>query len=139
MNKSEQLNNFVENDEPLARYIFSKTDFSKQNNRVKHHAFMPPTKNKNEISVIRHKNCSKDCILKIGRKTANFRQQSLKAVSSIRANQVRSINDLDVESDTSKGQHRRHANITGFHNYTDAKVRNIAQKLADSAHLLYVI
>ena len=139
MDKSEHLNNFVEDNEPLARYIFFKAHFSRQQNRIKRHAFMPPSKNKNEVSVIRHKNCPKDCILEIGHKIASSRQKSLEAVSSIRVDRVRSINYLDVESDTSKGQHRRHANIKGFCNYTDAKVRDIAQKLANSAHLLYVI
>ena len=141
MNKSEQLSKIVENDEPLARYIFSKMHFSKQKKRIKRHAFMPLSKGegKDKMSVIRHKSCPQDCLLKIGHNIANSRQSSLKAIGSIMAGKVRSINNLNVESDTSGGQHRRHANITGFCNYNDGKIRNIAQKLANEASLLYVI
>ena len=52
---------------------------------------------------------------------------------------MRSINGLDVASDTSNKQHIRHANIKNFHGYNDAKIRQLAQKLADKAQLLYRI
>ena len=51
---------------------------------------------------------------------------------------MRVINNLDVESDTSGGQHRRHANIKNFNNYNDAKIKKLAQELAKKAGLLYV-
>ena len=139
MNSSEKLSSVVENDEPLARYIFNKKHFSKENNRIKRQVFMPPPKNKDKISVIRHKNCLKDEILKIGNKQGSYSNRSLKAVGSIVTSNVRSINNLDVEADTSGGQHKRHANIKGFCNYTDAKTRDIAQKLANKTHLLYIL
>ena len=133
-----KLNNVVENDEPLARYIFEKGHFSKENKRIKRHAFMPP-KGKATVSVIRRKDCPQDCVLKIGKKMEKGRDNNLKAVGSILTEDVRSINGLDVESDTRKGQHRRHANITKFNNYTKAKIRSLAQDLASKATLLYVI
>lgn len=39
--KRKKLNKIVENDEPLARYIFYKNHFSKEKKRVKRQAFMP--------------------------------------------------------------------------------------------------
>jgi len=105
-------------------------------NRIKHHAFMPKN---GEVSVIRCKDCPKDCILKIGHNTGIKSERHLKAVSSVMADKVRSINNLDIKPDTGRGQHRRHANIEGFRDYADAKILRIAQKLANEAHLLYVI
>ena len=126
-----QLSKTVQNDEPLARYIFSKHHFSEEKKRVKRQAFLPP-KNKNKISVIRHKDCPESCILKIGKKIEKIRNNSLKAFCSILTRDVRAINNLDVESDTSRGQHRRHANITiNLHSYDEAKVRDIANSLVE--------
>ena len=132
-----KLNNIVENDEPLARYIFEKGHFSKENKRIKRHTFMPP-KGKATVSVIRRKDCPQDCVLKIGKKMEKGRDNNLKAVGSILAEDVRSINGLDVESDINE-QHRRHANIKNFNNYNKAKIRSLAQDLASKATLLYVI
>ena len=129
------LNETIEDSEPLARYIFDKDYFSKKDNRIKRQAFMPP-KNKTEVSVIRHKNCPQNCILRIGKK---LRDKSLKAVGSILTEDVRSIDGLDVEPDTSKGQHRRHANIKSFRSYNKVKIRSLAQDLASQAILLHVI
>lgn len=127
--KRTKLNHVVGDDEPLARYIFSKDHFSKEILRVKRQAFMPP-KNTNKLSVFRHKNCHEDCILKIGKKIEKTREQSLKAYCSVQTEDVRAINNLDVVSDTSNNQHRRHANIINFH---EAKIREIADDLAELA------
>ena len=132
-----ELNSFVEDYEPLARYIFSESHFTKQ--RVKRHAFMPY---KDKVSVIRHEECEEcsiDYILKIGRQMEKDRRQSLKAIASILTLDVRSINNLDVESDTSNNQHKRHANIKNFHGYNDAKIRQLAQELAKKTSLLKTI
>ena len=127
-----KLDDIVKNDEPLARYIFSTAHFS--TGRIKRQAFMPPF-GKSYVSVMRHKNCPKDCLLKIGKQIEKNR--SLKAVGSILTDDVRAINNLDVESDISDGQHRRHANIKNFNNYTDAKLREVAQQLTKKADLLF--
>lgn len=135
--KKPPLNTFVNDDEPLARYIFYKRHFSLENNRVKAQAFMPPHNKK--ISVIRHKGCPKDCLLKIGKgieKSGN--RNTLKAISSLSAQEVRSIKNLNVESDTSNKQHRRHANIIGFNNFSEAKIRQKAQDLAKKATLIAI-
>ena len=125
--KRKKLSKIVEDDEPLARYIFYNSYFSKEKKRVKRQTFMPY---KNKVSVFRHKNCPEDCILKIGKKIEKNRDNSLKAICSILTRDVRSVNGLNVESDTSMGQHRRHANIINFNDYTDAKIRQIADDLA---------
>jgi len=132
LKKQEELNEVIENDEPLARYIYEKKHFSKENKRVKEQAFHPP-KDKTTVSVIRHKDCPKDCILKIGEK---LRNKNVKAVGSILTKDVRSMNGLDVESDTSGNQHRRHANIR---NFTKALKKKLAQGLARETTLLYVL
>ena len=126
------LNKVIEDNEALARYIYEKKHFSKQNKRIKAQAFQPP-KNQTTVSVIRHTDCPKDCILKIGEK---LRDKPLKAVGSIKTKSVRSINGLDVESDTRKNQHRRHANIK---NFTKALQKKMAQDLASKTTLLHVI
>lgn len=128
--KKTKLSKNVQNDEPLARYIFSKNNFSKENKKIKRNAFMPP-KNKNTISVIRHKDCSEVDILKIGKIMGENRSASLKAYCSVLTKEVREINDLDVQSDTNNNQHKRHANIIiNLPNYDSAKIRLIANKLA---------
>jgi len=43
----------IKPDEKLTRFIFSKSNFSLQKNRVKYGAFIPPQENPNEISVYR--------------------------------------------------------------------------------------
>lgn len=130
----QEINAFVRDDELLARYIFSKNHFS--NNRVKRHAFMPY---KFKVSVMRYekKEHYLNCLLQIGEKMGEDRNNSLKAIASILTQDIRSINGLDVESDTSNKQHRRHANIKNFNQYTDAKIRQIAQKLAEKSRLIY--
>ena len=135
MSVSEQkpLDSFIKNKEPLARYIFSKNHFSAKNNRIKYHAFIPY---EHKLSVIRHKKCPEGCLLKIGRDIEKKRTGNLKAVASLSAKVVRSIEGLDVESDTVGGQHRRHANIVGFNCLSSAKVRERAQDLANKAVLL---
>ena len=126
--KTSELNYTVEDDEPLGRYIFSKNHYSKEQKRVKRQVFMPP-KNEKRLSVMRHKNCSEDCILKIGKQLEKQRKQSLKALCSILTKDVRGLY-LDVVSDTSNNQHRRHANII---NFPEAKMRELADELANIA------
>ena len=128
----------VLNNEPLARYIFDKKHFSKEKKRIKRQAFMPP-KGKKTVSVIRHTNCAKDCILKIGKKTGIAGNRQLKAVGSLLTKDALSINNLKVEADVGGIHHRRHANIVFGGDYVDAEKRQIAQDLAKKAGLLYVI
>ena len=131
--KRDKLSKTVQDDEPLARYIFSKSHFSKENKRIRPQAFMPP-KNKNTISVIRHKECSEIDILKIGKIMGKNRTTSLKAYCSVLTKEVRTINDLDVQSDTSNNQHKRHANIIiDSTNYNKAKIKQITEDLAEMA------
>ena len=129
----------VSNNEPLARYIFDRKHFSKENKRIKEHAFMPP-KGKITVSVIRYTDCTEACILKIGEEIGVARNRTLKAVGSILTKDVLAVNNnLKVEADTERGQHRRHANIVfNGGDYSDAKTKEIAQDLAKKASLLYV-
>ena len=126
------------NDEPLARYIFDKKHFSKENKRIKRQAFMPP-KGKKTVSVIRHTNCAEACILKIGEKIGVARKRKLEAVGSLLTKDVLSTSYLKVEADTGGSHHRRHANIVFSGDYVDAEKRQVAQDLAKKASLLYVI
>ena len=135
--KQIKLSKIVEDKEPLARIIFYKRHFSKENGRIKRQAFMPAKDKK--VSVIRHKGCPKDCYLRIAERIEEIRGKNLEAIGSISTEDVRVINNLDVESDTSGGQHRRHANIKNFNNYNDAKIKKLAQELARKASLLYVV
>ena len=131
--KRDELSKTVQDNELLARYIFSKSHFSKENKRIKPQAFIPP-KNKNTISVIRQNECSKTDILKIGKTIEETRGSSLKAYCSVLTKEVRAINDLDVKSDTSNNQHKRHANIIiNPKNYNKAKIKQITEDLATIA------
>ncbi len=134
--KQSVLSSFIEDEEPLARYIFSKSHI-RANGSIKGQAFMPNPHQKT-VSVIRHKGCSTICLLKIGKNIGTKSDRRLKAVGSLSAKKVRSIDGLNVESDVSEGQHRRHANIIGFNNLTDAKIRQTAYTLAEKADLLHL-
>ena len=123
VNEQKPLASLIKNEEPLARYIFSKSHF-RADGSIKNQAFMPY---EHKVSVIRHKNCPEACLLKIGRDIEKKRNENLKAVASLSAKVVRSIEGLDVESDTVGGQHRRHANIVGFNRLSSAKIRERAQ------------
>ena len=128
------LEGSVENGEPLARYIFSKKHIT-ADGRIKGPAFKPPS-GQHRASVIRYKDCSKACLLKIGKGIEKNRGNSLKAISSLLAEDVRTLQNLDVQPDVSRGQHRRHANIVGFNNFDSAKIKHYANKLANKAVLL---
>ena len=130
------LNPDVEDSEPLARFIFSRNHFSKTEKRIRRQAFLP---HKNKISVIRHRDCPKQCLLKIGQNLEKLRGINMKAVCSVLTEDVRKVNNLNVVSDTSCGQHRRHANIQNFSNYNEAKIKQLAQKIADKAELLDIV
>ena len=141
---SKSLNNEIENNEPLARYVFSENHF--KNDRFKRGAFMPPNPSSNffELSVIRHENCPADCLLKIGKKIKSQRRDESKKdekfkciIATISAKDIRKIDKLNVKSDTSNNQHRRHANIINFHS-EKAKRKQQAQNLANKAKIIRI-
>ena len=131
--RKEPLSQVVGDDEPLARFLFQRNQFSKEKERVRRQAFDPP-KDKNKVSVFRVQDCSKDCFLKIREMLEQDRKKTSKAVAYILTKKVRYIDGLDVESDISNNQHRRHANIINF-SYPRAKRQEIAQELANEARL----
>ena len=125
--------------EPLARYIFSSNYFSKEKKRIKQGAFLPPP-SRNEVSVMRHQGFGLDSLIGHGQSVgaSRLRPQSLKAIASIMTARARLVEGVSVVSDTSKGQHERHANIH-FAQYVTAKLRQKAKDLADQASLLTTI
>jgi len=115
--------------EPLARFIFSSSHFSRENERVKHNAFLPAADGK--TSVYRTKELSETEKWAIGDEVAEKRRQILHARGDI------------VAADVSKAKVRvapsepppRHANIESWPAEKSAQ-KLIAIDLADAAKLI---
>jgi hypothetical protein len=76
----------IASDETLARFIFSSSHFSRENNRVKHNAFMPAPDGK--TSVFRTKDLDGAAVWAIGEGVAKTRSQPLHARADITAGEV---------------------------------------------------
>lgn len=72
--------------EPLARFIFSSSHFSRENNRVKHNAFMPAGDSK--TSVYRTESLDENQTWAIGEDIAKARKQTLHGRGDIVATDV---------------------------------------------------
>jgi hypothetical protein len=117
--------------DPLARYIFSKTHFKAQKNEVLAAAFMPlqPPK-KAETSVSQIKGLSERQIWVIGEKIGKKSQRNLKARAEIIIDIVNQ-SGLAIDPDRWFG---RHANIVGWPEKKSEQM-NCANKLALAAKL----
>jgi len=121
----------VSKDEFLARYLTSSRWFSRENNRVKHHAFMPPSNMK--LSVFRIDNLTESQIWKIGQKRVANRMRTRRNLYG-RAD-VKALNvfetGLEIHHDNIPP---RHADIV---NWPDEKSerKEIALELAANASL----
>ncbi len=118
----------IEN-EPLTRFIFSRSHFSAEQKRAKHQAFLPPADLK--LSVFRIENLSAEEIWKIGGRVESGRTEHLHARADLPGGAalqagLRAISDEPP---------RRHANIVGW-SAEDKDSRKIAaMELASLAAL----
>ena len=113
--------------EPLARFIFSKSHFNLRSRRVRHHAFMPT--GGGETSVFRIEGLDEDAVWTIGNAVGSQRNQTLYARGDIKAEAVRS-----AKLDVLPSEPQRHANIVGWSSEkSQQKLR--AMELAGAAKL----
>ena len=136
----------VSPDEKVARFIFSRGDFSTQNGTVKFKAFMPPRNSEirtlysSDLSVYRisalsdGKKLSEDQVWKIGREYVQTAGRILKARADLSVDDVYQ-NTLKVVPAPSP--HKRHANITPFPANRTACQR-MATKLALASELVII-
>lgn len=101
-------NHQIKASEKLSRFLFSKKDFSSENNCVKHRAFMPPQNKK--LSVFRIYDLSESAIWLIGVQVEKNRPSSLKARADITASSIYSC-CLKLDPDNIP---KRHTNIIGW-------------------------
>lgn len=124
------LPNNVNDQELLARYLTSKKWFSSLHNRVKPHAFMPPSHL--ELSVFRIANLPVPTIWKIGRRAIRKMKEPKTLYGS---GDILAVNVLDllllIQPDNKPP---RHANIVGWP-VDKEEQKSIAQELAARASL----
>lgn len=121
--------NGVQANELLARFIFSKQHFSRENNRVKHNAFLPTPEG--ETSVSRIDTLDENAVWTIGQEVASVRQQMLYGRGDIKASRVFSIGLNVVPTETPP----HHANIVKWPaEKSEQKLR--AMELAGAAKLV---
>lgn len=111
--------------ENLARFIFSKGQFSALKGLVKFGAFIPPS-NSDSISVYRISSLSDTEVWEIGQEYVEIGDRRIKARAEFLAKYVYDI-DLDVVPDTQP--HELHANITPFPP-SKSERQSIARRLA---------
>jgi len=115
--------------DPLARYILSKRHFSRQNNRVKGAAFMPPENLR--LSVFRIKGLNEDDMWAIGEAyVAKPSKKTLYGRGDVTVSAVRQI-ELDLDADN---EPPRHADIVGWPEEKSAQ-KLLAEELAVDATL----
>jgi hypothetical protein len=117
----------VNPNENLARYIFSRNQFSPTKKLVKYTAFMPPANRR--LSVFRISGLSENEVWGIGENVGKQRSLPLLAHADIKASSV-SDSGLTIDIDDIP----RHANIVGWRG-EDSAVRLQALELADKAQL----
>lgn len=117
-------------DDPLARFIFSKSHFNDTKNEVKAAAFMPPKSL--ELSVSQIKGLDEAKIWRMGNKVGMASGRTLHARADIDVLSVSRVG-LSVKADSWP---KRHANLIGWPGPDKKQAQmNIANKLALSATL----
>jgi hypothetical protein len=136
MNKNDNVDiagiNLIKDDEPLGRYIFSKSHFSSENNKVKSSAFMPPIDLK--LSVFRTRGLNEIEIWHIAENEIIKNKPSpttLYGRAEILSFAVKSAG-LEIDPDNTPP---RHANIIGWPQEKD-KQKMIAIELTTKASLV---
>jgi len=115
--------------EPLARFIFQKNHFSRQNNRVKYNAFLPNPDG--ETSVFRTDELSEQALWQTGEQVGFQRTQTLYGRGDIRTDKVVEAG-LSVQP---KEPPKHHANIVDWPVDKSERMSK-AQQLAANARLL---
>lgn len=116
-------------EDPLARFIYSSSHFSRENQRVKHNAFTPGADGK--TSVFQTKGLDEPATWMIGEEVAAKRSQTLHARGDIVAADVSKARVTVAPSEPPP----RHANIEGWPAEKSAQ-KLIAIDLADAAKLV---
>ncbi len=116
-------------EEPLARFIYSSSHFSRDNQRVKHNAFMPGTDGR--TSVFQTKGLDEPATWAIGEEVGAKRSQTLRARGDIAAADVSKARLTVAPCEPPP----RHANIEGWPAEKSAQ-KLIAIDLADAARLV---
>jgi hypothetical protein len=119
----------IDDNENLARFIFSRKHFSRQQQRVKAEAYMP---SRGEVSVFRIDGLERTAIWKIGSDVASKREQTLYAHGDTKGSEVRRVG-LDIRPDEPPP---RHANIVGWPENDKPRQKVIALQLAAVAALV---
>lgn len=130
--KSDDLSTKVKDQEILSRYITSKNWFSRKNDRVKHHAYMPRPKEL-DLSVYRTDNLSNLEIWEIARKRIISKMSVPRSLYGRADLQAGNLNNTDLKIDPDN-KPKRHANIINWPSLKeDQKI--IALELAEKASL----
>tara|TARA_R110002072_G_scaffold534_2_gene3619 strand:+ start:151119 stop:151520 length:402 start_codon:yes stop_codon:yes gene_type:complete len=126
----------------ITRYLFSSSQYSVTNKRVKYNAFKPPRKYPDEVSVYDVSNLSDESIWQMGIEgveSVRSDNKKIKARGDISVEEINKIANegeppvLKVEPDPEP--HPNHMNITGFTSLHEGQVNIIAKKVADLAKL----
>jgi hypothetical protein len=119
----------VDDNEKLARYIFSTRHFSREPPRVKTEAYMP---SRGEVSVFRIDRLEQAAIWEIGNEVARKRERTLYARGDTKASEARRVG-LDIRPDEPPS---RHANLVGWPDNDKPRQKLIALQLAAVATLV---
>jgi hypothetical protein len=122
----------VDDNETIARFIFSSGHFAKETKRIKYGAYLP-AKN-GEASVYRVTNLHWDDIWKIGKKYVETDQRKIRACAETTANEI-TRHSLNILPETKR--HYRHANIIAWPQEKH-EIKMLAIEIANNSSL-YVI
>ena len=122
----------IEAKELLARYVFSRSHFSRQNQRVKADAFMPPPNL--EMSMTRHRDATEAEIWAVGRHIADQREQTLYCRGDAIAATFE-LQRLSVVPDPLE-ENPNHANVVGWPVDDKPSQKLIAQEIAANAQFV---
>lgn len=127
----------VEEDELLARFIFSSRHIRGNSDEIKLEAFMPPPHA--ELSVTRHRDATEDEVWAAGRAIAHLRQRTLHGRGDVIANafikQDLSIQAAPLRDHASLPDNPNHANVTGWPD-DKARQRLLAIEIAVQSRLV---
>jgi hypothetical protein len=136
MNKNDNVDiaviNLIKDDEPLGRYIFSKSHFSSENNKVKSSAFMPPADL--QLSVFRTQGLDEKTIWNIAENEIIKKSSSPNKLYGRAEILSFAVKSTGLELDPNNIP-PRHANIIGWPQ-EKAKQKMIAIELATKASLV---
>lgn len=124
----------IQNDEFVIRYVFNKGEISKD--EVRRKCFLKKKKIDN-ISVMRSKNCSEDCLIKLSEQARGNRTQTWRktAAQLLKADIELIDQNLSVKN-ADQNNHRRHAIITTRQEQDQAWHLDMAEQLARASKVL---